>query len=919
MRHNLTRRWVTSVALGATLAWFPLAGFPLGLGKLKVHSALNAPLDAEIEITSITETELKGLNVTLAARADFEAAGAERYPFLSSIKFTPIKRPDGRYALHLSTEQQFDEPFLHLLIKIEWSGGRLVRQYTALIDPPQFAGAQPGSIEPPQSAPLATAPPPEISEPAPEPAQLDDVASMPPTASEPSVPVETEAPPPSVSSEPERPADAPVDESAALMAETPPPQDVLSEPAMPPGDTAASGDAVTPSAEPLAAEADVVDSGSTDAAAADAATVGAASGEIATLPPPGEYLVQRGDTLSLIADAARPNTEISREQMVVALYRNNPKAFFRKNMNNLRAGSILMLPSVDEAATIDPAEARRELRAHYSTWQEHKLALAAARRAVPTTGTGDVEAVAPSEAPVQATTPATPTNEEPLRIVRSDLETKQAAPASGSGESAVTQGQKERDALAERVATLEESIESRQIENKELNEKIGLVRGQLKSETRLIELENESLARQVERPAPVQAEPPAATPTPAPVVVKPLATAQPPAPVVVEPSTPAPSPAPSLKKAPPPLPNAPVEKDFIATLIENLTSVTLLPVLFGFFVIAGGVIFSVYWRRRRRSIAEFEESILQSDAISSEPVSTNSDSTTGAATSDASFMSDFSKGGMGHAHTDEVDPIAEAEVYIAYGRDETAEEILKEAMTKQADRHEIKLKLLEIYHRRSDLEAFETLAEELYAAVGVRGGALWTKVEAMGSKLNPKNPLFRGGAPSARQAPPAASAAPTAEAESLEFDVATSDPEKAASTEIASKPSLDFNLETSPSPLIGAMDRARASGNAVTPQAAEGSIDFDATLASAVETDAPAAPGESTSTIEWNSTSPPAAQSTTSVEQPQWDEVATKLDLARAYIDMGDSEGARSILDEVLAEGNENQKQQAAQLAAQIG
>jgi len=128
----LAWRWM----IVGMMALFPITSHALALGKLKVFSALNEPLNAEIEFTSATEKEFKGLTVSLASRADFDAAGVDRPPLLSQIKFIVAKRTDGRYFLELRTDQQLDEPFLHLLLQIEWPGGRLVREYTALIDPP---------------------------------------------------------------------------------------------------------------------------------------------------------------------------------------------------------------------------------------------------------------------------------------------------------------------------------------------------------------------------------------------------------------------------------------------------------------------------------------------------------------------------------------------------------------------------------------------------------------------------------------------------------------------------------------------------------------------------------------------------------------------------------------------------------------
>src|SRR5206468_5401267 len=112
-------------------------------------------------------------------------------------------------------------------------------------------------------------------------------------------------------------------------------------------------------------------------------------------------------------------------------------------------------------------------------------------------------------------------------------------------------------------------------------------------------------------------------------------------------------------------------------------------------------------------------------------------------TGNSSFLTDFDKTGPGTIDTDEVDPVAEAEVYIAYGRDAQAEEILKEAMARDKNRHEIALKLLEIYHARKSATAFETVAKELKSAVG-ENHPLWQKAAAMGAQIDPNNPLYQG-------------------------------------------------------------------------------------------------------------------------------------------------------------------------------
>jgi pilus assembly protein FimV len=201
MRRPIIQGLTARLMLGAVLGFSPVAGYSLGLGKLKVTSGLNEPLKAEIDFTSIADNERRGLNVSLAPRADFDAAGAERVPFLSQIKFQIVQRADGRYFLELKTEQPVEEPFLHMLLQLEWPGGRLVREYTALVDPPSYMISKPATVEVPNTAPsteaAAPAPsnfvqtvPPPTPEPAPTVAQASPPASTPeapPRASEPAL------------------------------------------------------------------------------------------------------------------------------------------------------------------------------------------------------------------------------------------------------------------------------------------------------------------------------------------------------------------------------------------------------------------------------------------------------------------------------------------------------------------------------------------------------------------------------------------------------------------------------------------------------------------------------------------------------------------------------------------------------------
>lgn len=916
----LARCVLTSALLGATQA------HALGLGKLTVHSGLDEALNAEIELSATSQDELNKLKATLASREEFENAGIERPVHLTGIKYTVGRRTDGRPVLKLTSDQPMREPFLHFLLQIDASGARMVREYTALLDPPHLIASKSENITAPIADPVRietdTAP-------------ASTPAAQPPVSNAETPPVSEPAP----ATVPAAPASA--NTGAAHTDEA------LLGPGANDNNTAAVTTQPTPAVE------------------ADARTTGAtAANEPSSYPSaaaPTQYgPVRPGETLSKITRQLQIDRDLAPEQVMLALLKANKSAFFHDNVNNLKAGKILTIPAREDIAASPRTQALKEFRAQYSAWQEYKVKLAGTAQVVTVasddknTVTGEITKTAPpAEKTAKSAAPGNTKagNNDLLKIVRANPDAKEP---SKNGHDANLERQK----LVERASTLEEAITSKELENKELRERVTQLEAQVKNAKRLIELENKDLAKIQQQgdknkanTATVKTETP--KPEAATLPAKPAENAAPvaSAPVAPPATTEAPKPAPVVppvgtvtKPAPAPVPVAlPAEPEgFFAGMLKGLSENELIvPALGGIAVIAIGG-FLLYYRRRRQAIAEFGESILAGGGLNA-----NSE---GAANPEAnagevSFLSDFSQGGMGNIHTDEVDPIAEAEVYLAYGRDEQAEEILKEAVVKDPNRQELKLKLLEIYHQRNDLAAFETVAEELYAALEGKGGKVWERAEEMGRKMSPDNPLFRGAGPSAVAMGTAAgvSAASVSSDTLADFGAQFSldDPQPAsdnagASPQQGQDEGSEFSFDLDFAPPEKPKAEVPVSAPARSDASDSGGIDFDfnSLLLDQPEPAGGAAPLADTgadfsanfdaastggSADEISFEAAPLGDDMTDIgDDARIDETATKLDLAKAYIDMGDADGARSILDEVLAEGTDVQRKQAAELARQI-
>ena len=793
------KRFTTQLVAAGLIA-VPLMADAAGLGKLSVTSALGQPLAAEIELFAADKAELDSLSASLASDQAFRDAHVEFAPVLSSLRFTVEKKPNGKAVLKVSSSRPVNDPFIDMLVELNWGSGRLVREYTMLLDPPGLAAKQ-------TVAPVTAVAPSNV------------------TAA--------------------KPAPAPAPAVAAPKTTTP----------------------VAGKAAPKTTAADHVK-------------------------------VKRGDTLIGIASRVRPEG-VSLEQTLVGLYRENTQAF-DGNMNRLRAGKTLDVPSADKVAAIPQRDAVRELRLQADDWRAYRQKLAGTVSAAPAAKAAQGQASSGKVTP-KVEDHAKPAAEAPKDVLKLS---KAAPPATTAGKADETR------ALQEKLRAQEEDATAREKALQESGQRVATLEKQIQDMQKLVEMKEKAQKEAAASvPAPAPAAPQAAKPAPAPAPV---------APVV---------------KAPPASPE-PAQNWYDPLLAD--------PLYWGGGVAALGLGGILWWmmagggRRRKAGSAALEDSIMSGGDVRPNTV-IGAASGGSVNTGDTSFLTDFSQAGLGTIDTHDVDPIAEAEVYMAYGRDAQAEEILKEAISKNPDRHEIRVKLLEIYAARRNTSAFESVAGELYAALGSKSSPLWDKACEMGRSIDPTNPLYGGvqsSAPSAAAETVAATAAIAGGAVAFAGELAKAEsaiePAPAAEPEIEPEPVADnaplefesaghvlnFDMPSEPaaeSPAAGYVEADTQSLNFDLPD-----IDLPAEEDDSLKLDLGLEDDNGPdSKFDFSGLDLDLGES--GDNELELDEVGTKLDLARAYVEMGDKEGAREILNEVLAEGSERQKSDAQGMLSSLG
>lgn len=467
--------------------------------------------------------------------------------------------------------------------------------------------------------------------------------------------------------------------------------------------------------------------------------------------------VQRGDTAGGIALENLP-ANVSLDQMLVAMLRANPRAFIKGNVNRVKAGAVLTLPDENTAAAVSAGEASQIISAQSRDFNEFRRRLANQAPQAPA-ATAEREATGQIQAEVKEQKPAVETQDK-LTISKGA-----AAAGQATAEDKIAKERAAKEA-ADRTAELTRNIE-------ELS-KVG-------KETVAAGSTAPTATAPAETPqatvATVTAE---TTAVAAPEEQKPEGT------TAVEAPAAQPAPAAEVAPAPPPAPAvaAPQEEpSFLNRLLENPL---VMPVAGGLLALLAGL--GIYGLSRRKKAtgvdSSFLESRLQPDSFFGSSGGQRIDTSEAAASGSSMVYSPSQLDAAG-----DVDPVAEADVYLAYGRDLQAEEILKEAMRSTPTRVAIHNKLLEIYAKRRDAKAFEVVATEAFGLTQGEGSE-WEHACELGKELDPTNPLYQpGGRPAEKPGAPAGSAGAAA------FGVSTLTQNTKPGSDPSVPPDLDFDLD----------------------------------------------------------------------------------------------------------------------------
>lgn len=579
------RKLTKTIALVSLMT--PTSVLPLGIGDITLHSALNQSLDAEIALMLAPDENPSDITVKLAPPDKFDEAGLPWSYFLSKIKFNLVSVSDKRAVIKLSSTEVLKEPFLDFLIEVNWPKGTLYREFTVLVDPPA-------------------------------------------TYQQPVLPV---------------------------------PSDY----------------GVTPAEQEYAR-------------VVERSVAPAPRREEARVPASGVYgPVGRNETLSSIASKVRPSNDVSVEQTMIALFENNPSAFYKGNVNALMAGARLKVPEKEVILKLPHRQAVAEYARQNQVWRGQ---VAAAE------GPVDEEVI---DSQLKLVAPAQEDVAEIERVVSGERDDSLLQPADPdrADEDDPTGGDAE---LRARLEKLEEQLAVMQ---------------------QMLAIKDEQLAALQHKQQSEEVE----------VLPQPVVT------------------PPTKETAPPPRPAAkppqPVAQEPVSELLDSFYYAIIA-------LVGAGLLGGLGWLWLRKRQTEKETDTDSMFAASSQINLPSSDDELNLLTTEdesaydvgtvgeSSFLSEFTPSDFDAFDSDqhEVDPISEADVYLAYGRYQQAEGLIRQAIAEHPENDDYKLKLLEIFYANENKDGFDSYANELKQAGKNENSDFWAKVTEMASEISPGSVLF---------------------------------------------------------------------------------------------------------------------------------------------------------------------------------
>ncbi len=988
MRKLPTRKLLTVLIAG--VLFVPTTGFTLGLGEIEVNSALNQRLNAEIELLSAEPEDTENIIVKLASRKEFSRAGLDRPYLLNDLRFKS-EIIDGVAHIKVSSGSPIREPFINFLIEIDWPNGHLLREYTVLLDPPVFMT---------QAAKTTSV-------------QSTDNSDFRPTTSA-STNISPVVVAPAVTSSP-RPTAA---KAAAPV-----------------------------SSEPTFIPAPVVQQ------------------QTPTKQSVASYRVKSGDTAWSIADAMRPNQNISVPQMLMAMLRANPESFINGNINGLKRGYIIRTPDAAQIAAISHEDARAMVREHGALWRQYQQ----------------------SRSGVQSAS-SIPADSKPAQIGSS---TNSASAATGkdnahlaivAGAGTSTVGDKapanmSAEELRAELALSRERVETERVEKEALRNRVDVLEQRTVKMESMLSIEDEELSAVQSLNAPVAADsmdtaatdtanvemaesalsgsaemdedavtdesaaPEAATEETGAVTEKISADVSPEDAIFTDEVSGQSEDAnasdiAATPEAAEPVANNTDSEPVADPLTELLNNPTLLAAAGGGLLLFVLMIALINKRRKVGSsmaavpvpsnantdtdLENLADDIAEEKAVTEAMTEVTEEENTDVAASAEDSTAELTEAvEVAEVETDveaeeaRDDIIAEADVYLAYGIYQQAEDLLKQALVDHPENDTYRAKLAETFYSSKNANAFLEVANELKQNVD-DDSPVWAKVSEMGQELCGNDPMFQGAmvgdldldeaAPSELSmdfgsdndgateelseinldddsielpdldieeqsvevvdesslvADDEISEIPNEPVEEIEFDLSDTE---ATVEEAASEDEFLLDIDTSELDIKDedeVIDEASAEEESFdiadieidldeeisASEVSDTDVDFN--LDDAVEAEAEAETEvealeddseeialdlsddveiESLDSDSTDNIDAVLAANDDSAEDGDFDlsslddtdEISTKLDLARAYMDMGDHDGTRDILDEVLADGNDDQKQEANDLMQKL-